>query len=286
MGNMSICAIRDSACKTGLNLFERNLEHHLLVDPLHQIMGSVPFTARDNRALRMTDSNGEFRGDIYPTSAFHTDMSGILIITTDYLLNLPGCDRMSPDISDDKVVEQLSLMTLGELPVMVAMYRNEGRLLSSSDYMAPSTMAESRLSDEVVPGADTTHFVTLDYDRIRQDSDQDKGCDGAIGELSIAYHALHEDFSTSYVPYVNSLSLKRYRSLQHVLSLSQEHVAVVHYHGLRTELITVLNRTRRTPADRLMAEYLSCKDENSAVHGRSYPLIREFFRSQGFEPKA
>lgn len=286
MGHMSLCMVRDGARKKTENLFQLSYRrsHHVPGDRL--IMSSSPHPYKDEREKRLFEQDGEYNDQVFATHSWHTSGKGVMILTTDYFLNLffeslPERDSIDPE-SPEAIMEAMK----GQFRKMVSKMRQDyGRdhpMVTRKPLVKKNPKAMAALPAEVEVNADLTHVCALNYDMLHEDDDK---TDDAMEALQQAYGQVSGDMEEGQIVFeMHGGPLRNFRSLDHWVSLRQGDVVLIEYDHLCMKRAWRLGRTRRTPADELLKQEKEWElPATWMTRADNFILLREFLNSQGYE---
>lgn len=300
MGYMNIAALKhDQVTPTAHLDVPRDLYAQSCRSPFHEyplaplspeIITDVLGDTADKRFFRasMMGENG-----LYTGNSWHTNASGTLILTSDYFINLHGYRVFGGFPVKDEAREQEVLTLTGDTLVakMAEDYRkdlkkaraslkNNGRgdLVTTRKLMDHDPRASDALPEAVVADSDLTGFLWVNYDCLHEDREP-RG-----GHLSSEqWQALIREGRGAAPGFGrwHENDVANYRSLGGFTTLGQQDVMVVQYDHLTVWHSVCLTRARRTPPEALYPDHLRHNDSLSTVLSGNYPLMREFFASQG-----
>lgn len=292
MGMMNLSFFCDEHADKMKNIFQEssNQSHHSSAGymALHPIIFDLSQNgaSQSKRLLRYWQED-RISGYLNSTHPHHTSQKGVMILTTDYMVDL--CLQQLPD--DCENFEGALSALAREYRKSLMRYRyfigRDHELVTKKKLISEKPeLIERHGSEKAQAGKNPGHFVAMNFDCIHVDEDtQDSR---AAKDISKAYHDLVETSETG-VPYpvfgMHGGALHNYESLLHWASLTEGDVIILEYSHLLPTKCFFGTRKARTPAADLMDAIYELPDRSisESIHLKEYLLMKEFFGSQGYE---
>lgn len=285
MGHMNLCMVRDGARKQEENLFDLSYYRSLHVPGDRLAMASVPHSFDEKRDARQLEDDGGFNSSVFATHSWHTSGKGLIILTTDYYLNLffNKYPDVGEDCSDEDFMAEMVKMVRKNIAGLRRHLGYDHELVTKKTLVKKTSKAIERLPEAVNPEADLTHVCAINFDVI---SDDEKRETDAMEVLSKGYHEIRKYVQVNgLVAGMHGGALNEFQSLIHWVSIEQDDVLVLEYDGMCTNRVFRTKRSRRTPADQLlkMEREILPKKSSWMAHLEEFVYLREFMNSQGYE---
>jgi hypothetical protein len=246
----------------------------------------VPEGARAIRMARLM-SESHMSGSVYATRPQNTSGSGLLIITSDYLINLHGFSLSLEGLLDAPTILEYLKKRYREEITHARRYLKQQPSLSHLVTKKTLVKAKPGLAEELPletsPGKRLGHLISFDYDSI--DEDQKASGDEAAQKLHEAYHSLLAERET-YSPdkamaNIHGGPLHNFTSMEHLASFCEDDIVIAQYKHMCVNSLFFMKRHRRTDANTLgnqISEYKS--GSGVPLYIDTHTLMKEFFASQ------
>lgn len=295
MGHMSLCYFQDEDRNRIDNLFKENdrLSHmaqggFMVLEPYANRIFLEGEDRMEKRQRRFLD-DPDVTGRVVCSHPQHTSQKGVLIVTTDYVIDLclasipDECSLFGSVINHLAVDYRKTLIRRRHHLGRDHAFVTKKKVLSDKPELA-STLEEGQKHVEV--GKKLGHLVGINYDTIHEHLDESgKGASQAVGA---AYRDLldRKEPSEDLEPFVcmRNGPLHPYEQcLNHWVSLHEDDVVILAYEHLLPTKAFFGSRKKRTPANILRTELAMLPGDtvSEAIYLKEYTLMREFFASQG-----
>lgn len=290
MGMMNLCYFRDADTGKLGNIFEENdIQSHyspagyMTFKPIAEGFSGNGRARSERLKAHLEDKS--ISGYLTVTHPHHTSQKGVLIIATDYMVDL--CIHRLPE-SCESFESALAALTRDYRKDLMRYRHSIGR---DHELVTKKTLVSERPelivehgTENAVPGQNVGHLVGMNFDHIHEDIKDKRN--NAAKDISEAYHSLVE-VSESNAPYpVNSMRfgpLSKYQSLIHWASLTESDVVIVEYDHLTPARLFKGDRETRNTPDTLLRQIKDMPSQtiSESMHLKEYVLMKEFFASQG-----
>jgi hypothetical protein len=247
----------------------------------------VPEGGRARTMARLM-SDARISGSVYATQPQNTSGSGLLIMTSDYLINLHGFGLEG--LTDTPTILGYLKKRYREEITHARRYLKQDPSLSHLVTRKTLVKAKPGVAEELPletsPGNRLGHLISFDYDSIHED--QKASGNEAAQKLHEAYHSLLAERET-YSPdgamaNIHGGPLHNFTSMEHLASFCEDDIVIAQYKHMCVNSLFFMKRHRRTDAstlDNQISEYTS--GSSVPLYIDTYTLMKEFFASQDIE---
>lgn len=292
MGMMNLSYFRDKDIDKLRNIFdESDLQSHfgssgyMTFNPIAE-SDEMPGGHHANR-LKAYYQDGDISGYLSASHPHHTSQKGVIIMTTDYMVDL--CLHDLPE-SCESFSEALDYLTKAYRKDLMRRRHFIGRdhpMVTKKKLLAENPeLIVTHGKEDAVPGQNLGHLVSMNFDCI--DEGANDTVNNAAKDISEAYHSLVECPESSAPEPVFIMRygpLGKYHGLYHWLSLTEADVVILEYrHFLPTRAFSG-HREKRNTAYSLMKKINEMPEGSvsESIYLKEYVLMKEFFASQGYE---
>lgn len=292
MGMINLSYFRDSDKDKLGNIFKESYDqsHHatsgyLTFNPIAEskaIEGD-----RCGKRLKAQFEAGSISGYLSAARPHHSSQRGIMILTTDYMIDL--CLEKLPNSveSFDDAVRSLTAIYRKNLMRYRHHIGRDHPMVTKKKLLAEKPeLIVSHGSKDAVPRQNLGHFVAMNFDCLDVDEDMERF--NAAKDISDTYHSLVESPESSApdpICLMQNGPLGKYQSLHHWVSLTEADVVIIEYNHFLPTAVFSGHREARTPAETLMGNLNALPDRtvSESIYLKEYLLMKEFFASQGYE---
>lgn len=301
MGFMNIAALKHDQIDPAQHL---DVPDELYRQSHHSSCNSLPLSRLSQSTIEEALGHADHRfrrnecvGEhgLYACNPWHTSGNGTLILTSDYIINLffyqPFGTFPLPKDDPDAAAALASLQGEALVTKMAADYRKlmikarssarnhgHGDMVSQRKLLSIDPDAEAALPEAVTPDSDLTGYVWANYDVLHEDKRPED--QQLTGEQWQALIREGRDNPPGFGRYLEN-RIMDYRSLGGFTTLGQQDIIVAQYTHLNVWHSARLTRARRTPPEALVPDHLRYNEPLGTILSSEYPLMREFFASQG-----
>lgn len=283
MGMMNLAYFRDEDANKIDNIFEECDEQSHAQHGMHMVFNSFEAfkdaSCPHERRLYASFKDQELSGRLHVTRPHHTSYSGLIILTSDYMLETLW--TFPEGLEGDDLVNHLASECRKEIMRQRHLIGRDHPLVTKKRILTFNSGANKALPEQAVPGEDLGHLSSVNFDVLHAyASDDNSPVPQTISEL---YQNLKDDVvgDSDPCPIVMRIRgdrLAYQQALHHWVSLDQDDVAIIRYEHLLPAEVVKLTRTRRTPAEELFRKIEAT--EGDPIFMDHFVLLQEFFASQ------